>query len=220
MAILILQYYGYNIGESFIMSWFQNVFGPVLRVFGVGKKKDRHIPEPLPGSNFIAISGASTTDRECIEREAECISAIRGYVREPFQIHDREIVVHCVTWEKGGDFFRGRGNEAGKWPKSRTGMFYPPKFGVRHGLIQLIKRGMDQPDRVFLALHEMSHAIWHWSLTSEEWYEWQRRNRSHEDFADDLARLLLGEKLSKEKAEFFRDLENRLIADGSKSQRS
>jgi hypothetical protein len=199
------------------------LFGPILRLVGIGKPKDIPIPNSLPGSEFIHLIQEPDPNAEAWNREAEAIAAIRGFVRQPYQIIDRRIRVLALTWEAGKIAFQKRGNDPKKWAKSRIGMFYAPKGGEGDagidGVIHLILQDISQPDRVRLALHEYGHAVWHWLLTAEEWLSWQSRNWSYEEFADDFARRMMGEKLDRDKSEYFDRLEKRLQETGSKAQR-
>jgi len=205
------------------VSWLTELFGPILRLVGIGKPKDIPIPNSLPGSEFIHLIQEPDPNAEAWNREAEAIAAIRGFVRQPYQIIDRRIRVLALTWEAGKIAFQKRGNDPKKWAKSRIGMFYAPKGGEGDagidGVIHLILQDISQPDRVRLALHEYGHAVWHWLLTAEEWLSWQSRNWSYEEFADDFARRMMGEKLDRDKSEYFDRLEKRLQETGSKAQR-
>lgn len=197
------------------MSWFTQLFAPVLHIFGVGKQKDIPIPNPLPGAEYMVVLN------EDGERGAEAIAAIRGFVRMPYQIKDRVIRVQFVSFDEGKAYFVRRGNKPSDWPKNRIAMSYAPKSGFNesHGLIHLISVKLDQPDRVRLALHEYGHLFWHWLMTAPEWDNWQSQNGSYEAFADDFARRMLGEKLDRKKEAFFARLEDRLNREGSKAER-
>jgi hypothetical protein len=197
------------------MSWFSTLFSPVLRLFGIGKPRDTPIPSPLPNSDTIQLHSDGS------DRAEEALRALRGHVRAPYQITDRSIHIACLPAKDAKAYFVSRGNKPGDWPKNRIGMFYPPKAGEPFpiGIIHLVDVKLDQPDRVRLALHEgAGHTVWHWLLTSAEWGNWLSHNWSHEDFADDLTRRLLGEKLDKAKTRWFDALEARL-AESGKAQR-
>lgn len=196
------------------MSWLDNVFGWIPRLFGWGKPKDYRIPSPLPGSERMRIEIDNS------DRAKEALAAISGFVREPYQITDREIRIAAVSREEGREFFGRYGYNPGNWTRTREGNFYAPKPGVLDaGLIHLVTVKLDQRRRVFLALHEAGHAVWHWMLTVSEWHEWQMRNWTYEEFADDFARRMLNEKLDGAKVKFFEALEKRLREQGTKAQR-
>lgn len=196
------------------MSWFKNVFGWIPRLLGWGRPKDIPIPSPLPGSERMRLEGDGS------ERANEAIAVLCGFIREPYQITDRELRIASVSWEEGREYFSLYGYKPENWRNTREGNFYAPKPGLLDaGLIHLVIKRLDQRNRVFLALHEYGHAVWHWLLTDQEWMGWQARGYSYEEFADDFARRMLGEKLSGDKARFFDALEARLREQGTKAQR-
>lgn len=198
------------------MSWLDNVFGWLPRLFGWGKPKDKPIPNPLPGSERMQLKSDGT------DRAKEAIAAIRGWVREPYIVTDRELVIASVSWAEGKAYFVSRGNKPVDWPGNHIGHSYAPKSGFNetHGLMHLVSTNLTQPDRVKLPIHEYGHiAVWHWLMLDTEWVGWQARGWTYEEFADDFARRMMGDKLSGEKQKFFEALEARLRSDGTKAQR-
>lgn len=125
-----------------------------------------------------------------------------------------------MTWDEGKAYFTRYGYNTKNWKSNREGNFYPSKPGIQSdGLIHLVSKSLDQNRRVFLAIHEVGHAVWHYVLTNAEWDAWFTPGWTTEEFADDFARRLMDDGLSKEKKAFFDRLETRLTETGTHSIR-